>query len=39
MELKEMNVEQLEARKAELLTEVEATEEREQLDAIMLKLK
>ena len=34
MELKEMNVEQLEARKAELLTEVEATEEREQLDAI-----
>ena len=34
MELKEMNVEQLEARKAELLAEVESTEEREQLDAI-----
>lgn len=34
MELKEMNVEQLEARKAELLSEVETTEEREQLDAI-----
>lgn len=34
MELKEMNVEQLEARKAELLAQVEATEEREQLDAI-----
>ena len=34
MDLKEMNVEQLEARKAELLAEVEATEEREQLDAI-----
>ena len=34
MELKEMNVEQLEARKAELLSQVEATEEREQLDAI-----
>lgn len=34
MELKEMNVEQLEARKAELLSQVEETEEREQLDAI-----
>ena len=34
MELKEMNVEQLEARKAELLAQVEETEEREQLDAI-----
>lgn len=34
MELKEMNVEQLEARKAELLAQVETTEEREQLDAI-----
>lgn len=34
MELKEMNVEQLEARKTELLAQVEETEEREQLDAI-----
>lgn len=34
MELKEMNVEQLEARKAELLSQVEETEERKQLDAI-----
>ena len=34
MELKEMNVEQLEARKAELLAEVETTEEREKLDTI-----
>ena len=39
MELKEMNIEQLEARKAELLSQVEETEEREQLDAIEAEMK
>ena len=39
MELKEMNIEQLEARKAELLSQVETTEEREQLDAIEAEMK
>ena len=39
MELKEMNIEQLEARKSELLSQVETTEEREQLDAIEAEMK
>ena len=39
MELKDMNIEQLEARKAELLSQVETTEEREQLDAIEAEMK
>ena len=36
---KDMNIEQLEARKAELLSQVETTEEREQLDAIEAEMK
>lgn len=39
MELKEMNIEQLEARKSELLSQVETTEEREQLDSIEAEMK
>ena len=39
MELKEMNIEQLEARKAEILSQLETTEEREQLDAIEAEMK
>ena len=39
MELKKMNIEQLEARKAEILSQLETTEEREQLDAIEAEMK
>ena len=39
MELKDMNVEQIEARKAEILSQLETTEEREQLDAIEAEMK
>lgn len=39
MELKNMNIEQIEARKAELLTQLETAEEREQLDAIEAEMK
>lgn len=39
MELKDMNIEQLEARKAEILSEVENTEEREQLDSLEAEMK
>ena len=39
MELKDMNIEQIEARKAELLAQLETAEEREQLDAIEAEMK
>lgn len=39
MELKDMNIEQIEAKKADLLTQLETAEEREQLDAIEAEMK
>lgn len=39
MELKDMNIEQIEARKAELLAQLETAEEKEQLDAIEAEMK
>ena len=39
MELKDMNIEQIEAKKADLLAQLETAEEREQLDAIEAEMK